>query len=312
MKIGRKIACFGALIATLAMTCSTVFASSSGDSTQLISTAYKGVVALGADLSAEEKATVLSLMGLTEADLANYNVITVTNTEEHQYLDSYLTSDIIGTRALSSCKVEEASDGSGINVDVKNISYCTKQMYQSALATAGMKNANVVVAAPFAISGTAALVGSLKAYSDMTGTPVAAEAIDSATNELVATSQVAENIGDQDKAAQLIAAAKEVVLSNGDTDEDSIGKTVDKLAGELGITLSDSDRTIIINLLVKLSKMNINVDNLKEQAPEIYQELKNNGIDLSQYGISEADVSGFLGFLQNLWAKIVEWFGSWT
>ncbi len=312
MKIGRKIACFGALIATLAMTCSTVFASSSGDSTQLISTAYKGVVALGADLSAEEKATVLSLMGLTEADLANYNVITVTNTEEHQYLDSYLTSDIIGTRALSSCKVEEASDGSGINVDVKNISYCTKQMYQSALATAGMKNANVVVAAPFAISGTAALVGSLKAYSDMTGTPVAAEAIDSATNELVATSQVAENIGDQDKAAQLIAAAKEVVLSNGDTDEDSIGKTVDKLAGELGITLSDSDRTVIINLLVKLSKMDINVDNLKEQAPEIYQELKNNGIDLSQYGISEADVSGFLGFLQNLWAKIVEWFGSWT
>ena len=312
MKIGRKIACFGALIATLAMTCSTVFASSSGDSTQLISTASKGVVALGADLSAEEKATVLSLMGLTEADLANYNVITVTNTEEHQYLDSYLTSDIIGTRALSSCKVEEASDGSGINVDVKNISYCTKQMYQSALATAGMKNANVVVAAPFAISGTAALVGSLKAYSDMTGTPVAAEAIDSATNELVATSQVAENIGDQDKAAQLIAAAKEVVLSNGDTDEDSIGKTVDKLAGELGITLSDSDRTVIINLLVKLSKMDINVDNLKEQAPEIYQELKNNGIDLSQYGISEADVSGFLGFLQNLWAKIVEWFGSWT
>ena len=312
MKIGRKIACFGALIATLAMTCSTVFASSSSDSTQLISTASKGVVALGADLSAEEKATVLSLMGLTEADLANYNVITVTNTEEHQYLDSYLTSDIIGTRALSSCKVEEASDGSGINVDVKNISYCTKQMYQSALATAGMKNANVVVAAPFAISGTAALVGSLKAYSDMTGTPVAAEAIDSATNELVATSQVAENIGDQDKAAQLIAAAKEVVLSNGDTDEDSIGKTVDKLAGELGITLSDSDRTVIINLLVKLSKMDINVDNLKEQAPEIYQELKNNGIDLSQYGISEADVSGFLGFLQNLWAKIVEWFGSWT
>lgn len=312
MKIGKKIACFAALIATLAMTCSTVLASSSSDSTQLISTASKGVVALGADLSAEEKATVLSLMGLTEADLANYNVITVTNTEEHQYLDSYLTSDIIGTRALSSCKVEETSDGSGINVDVKNISYCTKQMYQNALATAGMKNANVVVAAPFEISGTAALVGSLKAYSEITGTPVAAEAIDSATNELVATSQVAENIGDQDKAAQLIAAAKEVVLSGGDTDEDSIGKTVDKLAGELGITLSDSDRTIIINLLVKLSKMNINVDNLKEQAPEIYQELKNNGIDLSQYGISEADVSGFLGFIQNLWAKIVEWFGSWA
>ena len=50
------------------------------------------VVALGADLTSSQKSTVLSLMGLSEADLNDCTVVTVTNAEEHQYLDGYPTS----------------------------------------------------------------------------------------------------------------------------------------------------------------------------------------------------------------------------
>ena len=50
-------------------------------------TTDKPVIALGADLSADQRATVLSLMGVTEQDLANYTVITITNEAEHKYLD---------------------------------------------------------------------------------------------------------------------------------------------------------------------------------------------------------------------------------
>ena len=59
-------------------------------------------LALGADLNETEKSTVLSLLEINEADLSNYQVITVTNADEHKYLDSYLDSSVIGTRALSS------------------------------------------------------------------------------------------------------------------------------------------------------------------------------------------------------------------
>ena len=45
-------------------------------------------------------------------------------------------------------------------------------MYANALATAGVEDVNVVVAGPFNVSGTAALVGALKAYSEMTGETV--------------------------------------------------------------------------------------------------------------------------------------------
>ena len=41
-------------------------------------------VALGSDLNATQKATVLSLMGLTEEKLKDCNVVYVTNAEEHQ------------------------------------------------------------------------------------------------------------------------------------------------------------------------------------------------------------------------------------
>ena len=72
-------------------------------------------VSLGADLNQEERATVLNLLGISESDLENYTVTTVTNAEEHEYLDSYLSSSIIGSRALSSVLVEGKEDGSTTN-----------------------------------------------------------------------------------------------------------------------------------------------------------------------------------------------------
>jgi uncharacterized protein YpuA (DUF1002 family) len=42
----------------------------------------KPYLALGADLTETEKATVLEKLGVAESDLANYNVITITNEDE--------------------------------------------------------------------------------------------------------------------------------------------------------------------------------------------------------------------------------------
>lgn len=175
----RKIALALSMTAALIMGAQPVFASD-----QL------PYVALGADLNSEQRATVLNLLGITESDLTHDTVVTVTNAEEHEYLDSYVSSSVIGTRALSSCKVLEEGKGHGITVEIHNITYVTPAMYENALATAGMKNASVVVAGPVPISGTAALVGAMKAYSQMHGTPISPELIDSATDELVTTGEI--------------------------------------------------------------------------------------------------------------------------
>lgn len=247
-------------------------------------------ISLGADLNQEERATVLRLLGVTEDDLENYTVTTVTNADEHEYLDSYLSSSIIGSRALSSVLVEGKEDGNGINVTTSNITYCTPGMYENALATAGVENADIKVAGPFNISGTAALVGAIKAYENMTGEEVGEENADTATNELVVTGQVAENVGDQEKAEQLIGAVKGEVVEGNATTTEEIGNVVDQVAQEMEVSLSEEDRQAIIDLMKKIDGLNLNIDSLKEQASNLYDQIA--GLDLN-LDINQEQVKGF-------------------
>ena len=165
----------------------------------------KPILALGADLSAEQRTTVLGILGVSEADLADYDVIYVTNEEEHQYLDAYLSSSVIGTRALSSVLIRPADEGAGLNVTTYNISYCTIDMYTNALLTAGLEDADVYVAAPSNISGTSALIGAVKGYADMTGSSVDETALETAVNELVVTGDIGAVLGDSEPASDIVA-----------------------------------------------------------------------------------------------------------
>ena len=113
-------------------------------------------VSLGADLDAGQRASVLELLGVSEADLEQYTVVTVTNEEEYEYLGDYLDAEVIGDQAISSALVVGREEGHGIQVTTQNVTYCTVGMYQNALATAGLKNADVTVAGPVKVTGTAA------------------------------------------------------------------------------------------------------------------------------------------------------------
>lgn len=266
-------------------------------------------IALGADLKDNERATVLELLGVTEADLDNYQVDTVTNGEEHEYLNSYLSADIIGSRALSSVRVEEKSDGTGIKVTTKNISYCTTGMYQNSLVTAGVKDADVVVAGPYNISGTAALVGTIKAYNTMTGDVLKPENVEVATNELVLTSQLGDSLGDQEKAEQLIGAVKDIIVGEEISDPDEINKTIEDTATKLDVNLSDDEKQQIANLMSKIADLDLDIDALKEQVSGLYDKLKGLGIDLNA---DEKEVEGFFASLgqwfSDMWQRIKGFF----
>lgn len=260
-------------------------------------------VSLGADLNANERATVLNLLGVTEDELKNYTVATVTNQDEHDYLDSYLDKSVIGTRALSSVLVEGKEEGNGINVTTKNITYCTSGMYENALATAGIKDADIIVAGPFNISGTAALVGAIKSYENMTGEAVKTKNVETATNELVVTGKVAESVGDTDKAEQLIGAVKEQVVEGHAVTAEEIGEVVDKVAQEMSIQLSEEDRQAIVKLMEKIDNLNLDVDTLKEQAKDLYGKIEDLGLKLD---INKEQVQGFfekiISFIKELFS----------
>ena len=121
---------------------------------------------IGANLEPQQIEDVYNMFGVRRGDVIE---LTMTNAEERKYLEGYVDESLIGTRSISCVYVELLPEGSGMSVTTSNITWCTGEMYMSALATAGITDARIIVAAPFEVSGTAALTGIYKAYEDMTG-----------------------------------------------------------------------------------------------------------------------------------------------
>ncbi len=264
----------------------------------------KPYLSLGADLNESQKSKVLSLLGVSKDELADYEIMEVTNEEEHEYLGEYLSASVIGSNALSSVRIEKLEEGEGIGVETKNITYCTSGMYTNALTTAGVTDAQVTVAGPFEISGTAALVGVMKAYSDMTGEDVLQENADAATNELVLTGELAEDMG-AEKAEQLVALVKQRVLDGKISNGEGIEEAITKSADELGIELTKEQQKELTELMDKINDLNLDADKLKQQAEKVYDKLK----DLD---VSVEEAQGFFDklvqFFASLTEKIISWF----
>ena len=238
-------------------------------------------VSFGADLSENEKATVLGLMGITENDLDNFKVGEITNADEKNYLGNYLDASVIGSRALSSVIVVVGEKGDGIDVETKNISYCTPGMYTNALITAGIEDADVIVAGPFEITGTAALVGAMKAYAELTGEKISEDSMDAAVNELVITSEIAENVNSED-IEQLMAFVKAKVVEEGLDNDEAISQAIDEGASQLGISITEEEKQSIISLMKKIGDLDLDLESMQQQAKDLFNKLEDMGIDKEQ------------------------------
>lgn len=256
----------------------------------------KPYLSLGADLNDSQRATVLSIMGIDPANLDSYDVVYVTNEEEHQYLDAYISPDQIGSRSLSSVVIVQREKGNGLNISTTNITYCTVGMYKNALTTAGVTDADIIVAGPTGISGTAALVGILKAYQQMTGENISEDVMDAALNELVITGQLEESLEGvtDEEVEEFFAYLKSLIAKDDLTDEEGINGAIDEACERYGVTLSETERQQIVDLLLKITSLGIDLNGLVEYAESLYDSFRNrDGIDTSG-GIFES-IGNFFG-----------------
>ncbi|MBQ6129916.1 MAG: DUF1002 domain-containing protein [Lachnospiraceae bacterium] len=250
----------------------------------------KGYIALGADLTADQKTAVLASMGVPEAELSDYDIVTTTNAEEHAALDKYIASSVIGTKSLSSVLVKPAESGHGVVVTTNNINYCTTNMYRNALITAGVTDADIYVCAPSPISGTAALIGALKAYENMSGKEMSTAALDTSLNELVTTGQIKEELGNDDKAEELIAYIKTVVATNDLNTKEEIEAAIRKGMVDQNVTLSEDEIKQIVDMMMKIKAMGIDYKVLAEQADDIYAKYKDD-IKAGTFDINKVDIN---------------------
>lgn len=258
-------------------------------------------LALGANLNNEQKNVVLNLMGIDPDSLDQYQIVTVTNEEEHQYLDAYLDASIIGTRALSSVVIAKRDKGDGIHISTKNISYCTIGMYKNALATAGLEDADVIIAGPFPLSGTAALIGAMKAYADMEEESLDTESLDAAMNEIVVTGELNESLGDDVQTEEFIAYVKQKVVEGGLESKEKIQEVLAQACDKFEVSLNDEEKERITSLMEKIGSLDIDVDSLLEQAGSIYDSLK-------EMESSSGFLSRIAAFLKELLDAVIRFF----
>ncbi|KZM56904.1 MULTISPECIES: DUF1002 domain-containing protein [Aeribacillus] len=219
------------------------------------------IVTLGSDLTEQQKQDLLKEMGVPD----NVQTVTVTNEEEHKYLGDYIPKAQIGSKAISSSKIQIEKKGSGLEVQTNNINWVTDEMYLNALMTAGVKDANVYVTAPFEVSGTAALTGLIKAYEVSTDKAIPEDVKQVANQELVETAKLGDKIGDENASA-LIAKVKEQMSENGVPKNDQeLREMIEQAAKDLQINLSEDDINNLILLFNNMINVNINWDEVGNQ-----------------------------------------------
>ena len=242
------------------------------------------VVTLGANLTDSQKNSMYEYFG-TSSDKAE--VIEVTNADERKYLEGVAPDEQIGTRTYSCSYVEPTTSG-GIQVKVSNLTYVTSSMISSTLLTSGVENCNVVAASPIEVSGTGALTGIMMAYEKATGTTLNDDQKAAATDELVTTGDLANDIG-QDKAENVMNDVKKDVIEGGLTDADDIQNAVENAAKDNNVTLTQEQIDKISDLMKNISQYDYDVKALKNTLDNIDGK------------------SG--GFFSNLWSSIKGIFG---
>lgn len=233
------------------------------------------VITFGADLSIDQKNEMASFFGVPDYKAKNIPVLDITNAEERNTLKGLVPESAIGSKAISSAYVKILSSGSGITVEIKNITFVSKEMYANALATAKLKDAKVIAAAPFPVSGTAALTGMFKAFEKATGKPLDPEAKIIANEELVKTGQIGEQIGDKNKASQLFMKVKEQIVADKITDPEKIRQTVINVGRDLNINLTNDQINQVSGLMGKISKLDLNVQDISGQLKNVKLQLDN-------------------------------------
>lgn len=238
------------------------------------------VVTLGADLTDEQKNTMMRYFNV---DSSQVQILTITNQDERDHLSAYVPLEQIGTRTVSCAYVKPTQSG-GIKVRTANLNWVTCNMIATSLSTSGVKNCEVVAACPFEVSGTGALTGIQMAYETATGELLDETKKELATEEMVVTGNLADEVGKND-ATTVMNNSKMQVIKDNVQNIDDIYNIVINVAQENNVALDSDQLDEIVNLLQGIAQQEYDYDDMKETLEQVNQ-------NTSSDGLGEIDAEG--------------------
>lgn len=250
-------------------------------------------ISFGTDLNRAQREQMLKYF----QPAARPQMLEVTNAEEYYYLSKYVPAEQIGSRAISSVYLKTLPTDSGIQVETLNITWVTDGMYANAAVTAGVKDVMIKAAAPFPVSGTAALTGIFKTFEQAQGQPIDSKRKETAYQELVITGQLGEEIG-KENAEVLMRDVKEEVVKRDVKDPEEIRIIIETKAGEYNLELTEKQIQDIEKLMEKINMLNLNVTEINKQLKSL--ETKIEGIQRQG-----EKIKGILALILDLLQRLV-------
>ena len=231
------------------------------------------VVTLGADLTEDQKTAVLKYFGVLGQ---NIKTLTITNQDERNHLGSYVPIEQIGTRTYSCALVNPTASG-GIQVKTANLSWVTSNMIATTLSTSGVVNCDVLAASPFEVSGTGALTGIIMAYETASGNTLDPVKKELATQELITTGNIANEVG-QEQATSIVNEIKIEVIQGQVVEPEKVEEIVDKVVAEkeqeVEVSLSDEDRDMLKDLMTQIADQQYDYDEMKDTLERVEENVE--------------------------------------
>lgn len=260
------------------------------------------IVVYGANLSEAEKESVKESLKVKEEP--EVEEITVSG----QDLAKYIKDSNSSSRMYSSAKITRKNAGEGLVIEIvtpSNITQVTSEMYANAMLTAGIEDATVQVAAPKAVTGHSALVGIYKAYEVTTGEKLDTDRTDVANDELSVATTLTQSAGvDDAKVAELLTEIKKQIAESKPATKEEVEKIVQEQLNKLEINLSDKDRQLLVDLMNKISKLDIDFGKWSKQLDDISSTIKD------KFGSLMED-KGFWESVKNFFANLKDTIASW-
>jgi uncharacterized protein YpuA (DUF1002 family) len=242
------------------------------------------VVTLGADLSEAQQQTMLKYF---KVDTSEAQIMYITNEDEVRHLSSYIPREQIGTRTVSCAYVKPTTSG-GIKVRTANLNYVTCNMIATTLSTSGVTNCEVVAACPFEVSGTGALTGVIMAYQTASGEKLDETKVELATQEMVITGELGEEVG-QDEAVNIVNEAKMEILSNNVQNADEIYNIVIDIADQNNMMMSAEQLDQIVVLLEQIAQQDYNYEDMKETLENVEANVNEEVTDPEEVPVEEME-----------------------
>ena len=242
------------------------------------------VVTLGADLSQDQKNTMMKYFNV---DSSQVQILTVTNQDERDHLSAYVPIEQIGTRTVSCAYVKPTQSG-GIKVRTANLNWVTCNMIATSLSTSGVKNCEVVAACPFEVSGTGALTGIQMAYETATGEQLDSTKKELATEEMVVTGNLADEVGKND-ATTVMNNSKMQVIKDNVQNADEIYNIVVNVAQQNNVNLDSDQINKIVELLEQIAQQDYNYDDVKATLEQVDQNTSGDSGELGDIADEEDD-----------------------